>query len=96
MRVSGRRGERHWSAVLTFSVPFGTAVTYVGIWLKLVPSFSNPSATRGLAAVSLFATGLIGEPTHLAQELLDALIHILVCVLELGNDGLGLGGESHA
>jgi hypothetical protein len=27
----------------TFSVPFGTAVTYVGIWLKLVPSFSNPS-----------------------------------------------------
>lgn len=30
--------------MLTFSVPFGTPVTYVGIWAMLVPSFSRPAS----------------------------------------------------
>jgi len=37
----------------------------------------------------------IGALTHLAEELMDALVDILVRVVELGNDGLRLGGESH-
>lgn len=32
----------------TFSVPLGTAVTYVGIWLIDVPSFSRPSSVDSL------------------------------------------------
>ena len=32
---------------LTFSVPLGTDVTYVGIWLIDVPCFCNPSSRLG-------------------------------------------------
>lgn len=33
--------------------------------------------------------------THLAEELLDTFVYILVRILELRNYGLGLLGESH-
>lgn len=37
-----------YHAIPTFSVPLGTAVTYVGIWLIEVPSFSRPSSVDSL------------------------------------------------
>lgn len=37
--------------MLTFSVPFGTAVTYEGIWLRLVPSCFNPASAMPMTLV---------------------------------------------
>ena len=48
--------SRHLSVnrmIRTFSVPLGTAVTYVGIWLIDAPGFCSPSSVRTCFSIFL-------------------------------------------
>jgi hypothetical protein len=77
----------------TFSVPFGTAVTYVGIWLSSVPSFCRPSSARRQRLARLV---YIPAHTHLPDELLDGLVDRILLKVKLRSHPLGLVGECHA
>jgi hypothetical protein len=86
----------YWDLSLrpTFSVPLGTPVTYVGIWLKLVPSFSRPSSSGYVNKSSQTERGRSSTAhTHLAEEFLDSLVDIVVGVIELLDDHICLDFE---
>jgi hypothetical protein len=80
----------------TFSVPFGTAVTYVGIWLSVVPFSARPSSAWLQSASTGQEKEVLNGHTDLLQELLDALVDVLVTVIEQRRDALGLRFERHA
>lgn len=80
----------------TFSVPLGTPVTYVGIWLMLVPSFSSPSSSSRAASKRVRRRRECkARLTHLSQELVDVAVDVFIGKVKLRDDAGRLAGESH-
>ena len=69
----------------TFSVPFGTAVTYVGIWLKSPPSSCRPLSVieSEMSTASYFVHSRKLAPTHLFDELLNTSVDIFGWIVKL-------------
>jgi hypothetical protein len=72
----------------TFSVPLGTAVTYVGIWLMVVAFFSNPSSVPW-SAFPFWRIVCRTQLTHLSYELGANSTDVIVREVKLRGDALG-------
>ena len=81
------------TSLLTFSVPLGTPVTYVGIWLMAPPSLARPSSVKGSDCARIPETTFVR--THLSHELSHGLPDIIVRQLELCGHPLCFCCKSH-
>ncbi len=79
---------------LAFSVPSGTPVTYVGIWLRGVPFFCRPSSTLWLISCS-FPRASLWALTHFAEEFLHHPLHTGIVDVKLSGNPLSLFAQRH-
>lgn len=82
------------SAIHTFSVPLGTAVTYVGIWLMVEAFFDSPSSVIDGKPRPIAPRHGIAH-THLKNKALNTLADLLVRVLELRRHAFRFLEERH-
>ena len=74
---------------LTFSVPLGTPVTYVGIWLMVDAFFASPSSVPLSASQVPRVFGGLAR-THLSHEFIANGPYVIIREIKLRGHALGL------